>query len=116
MRRKSLKQQQLERETHAIRRSNIEFGVDCEACGSSHATDRHEIPAGSYRRAALSQPHAQMDLCRACHDETQGAPPGEQIAIKAVGAIAAVNRCYGSNRVSISDVIKALKELEKHHA
>lgn len=105
MPKQSAQKRQERRQTDPVRHANIKLGVLCEACQFEQATDRHEIPAGCKRHKAVYEPHAQMDLCRSCHEWIQSQPPEEQLLIKLTAAVQAYNRCAGSKRVTIPGVL-----------
>lgn len=109
MKRKSTKQRELETETHALRYASIEYGCECDCGCGQFAQDAHEIPAGSGRRCqAMKDANAQLRLARMCHEEWQGKPPAEQVALKVRAIVRAVNKAWGWNRIGVDDVIEAL--------
>lgn len=71
----------------------------CDVCLTAPATDIHEIAAGSHRDRSLQRPRTWLYVCRACHDEIQGKPYGEQLLVLIAAIRRDLNWCVGRNVV-----------------
>lgn len=79
-------------------------GGVCERCGKRRKLDVHEIAAGSHRHRAVYDPNCLLAVCRACHEEIQGAPFRVQLAIKCRACSEAINRATGRNVLTFTGV------------